>query len=172
MPKEKEDLSSKLKGLIEELEKITPPTGGPAIDVQDIYLPLNHLFSQATKRAFRNQVKTLKSYRKLANPVTLNQVIQDEVRYFGATALSERKIFDAAKAVVDYVNQLSSQGYVTGYLTKLSIIRLASEPHELEKYMVFCFPCLTPDGIKSVDINDHLLSIKEGEIPRYLVKEL
>lgn len=114
------------------------------LEVNDAYLPLNHLFNAAAKKAFKKEVKTLIVKRK----GMFDQDVIDRVAFFSCQAIGERNIFDAAKHVANTINGYASEGFVTGYLVKLSIIKLFSEEWELDKYVVFSYPCMTDDGYK------------------------
>lgn len=120
-----------------------------ALQVHDIYLPLNHLFTRAAKQALKNQVKDLNPKRRLNPPVDLTLEIEDTVRFFGSTTEGgERGIFDAAKKVANQINFYAERGLVTGALSKLLCIQLATQPHELDKYMVVSYVAFSPQGVK------------------------
>lgn len=154
----------------DELAKIieqSPATN--SLKVEDIYLPLNHLFSAATKRAFQNEVKQLAIQRTLTFQVTTTQTkVVDQVKYFGAMAKGERSIYDAAQKVANMVNYYSDRGFVTGVLTKLVMIKFVTEPHELEKWAIISYIALSPQGLEHLEKNPTKISFPEGGVPSNL----
>jgi len=146
---------------------VTPPV----IQAEDAYLPLNHLFNAASKKAFKKEVKTLISKRH--SPIMPVEAT-DRVAFFGCVAVGERNIFDAAKCVAYTVNGYASQGLVTGVLLKLSIIKLWSEEWELDKYVVVSYPCMTSEGYdlaKADGVRDaNSCWCEEGGISKAIVK--
>lgn len=139
---------------------------------QDIYLPLNHLFSQATKKAFENVVtKIIVDRVSKVTTSTIQHTVYDQVRYFGIKAIGERCIFDAAKRLANQINDLASKGYITGVLgPKLSLFQLATEPHQLPEWLVLCYPCFSEQGLAWVESEDFDTEFKIGGIPKATVK--
>lgn len=148
----------------EELLK-SAPTQGSSLKVEDIYLPLNHLFDQAAKRAFENVVTQLTIQRESKVVSTTKIKVIDQVRYFGAQAVGERKIFDACQKVANIVNLYANKGYVTGVLVKLCLMQLATEPFQLERYIVFSYVSLSPEGLEYLKLNPTKVEFPEGGLP-------
>lgn len=159
-----QDTLKQVRDLQEELEK-NPISN--SLYVQDAYLALNHLFNQAAKRAYENQVKQLVNPRKLKVVRTTKLEVFDRVRFFGVVASGERKIFDAAREVANSINELANKGYITGALCRLSIMRLATEPHELDKFIIMSYPCLSPEGYEHVQNSNYTLDFEgaNGTMP-------
>lgn len=130
-----------------------PKTASASMGIENLYLPYNHLFSAASKRAFQNEVKQHIVERELKVITTTALKVIDEVRYFGARATGERKIFDAAQKVANTVNFYASKRFVTGALLKLALIQLATEPHELEEFVVVSYVALSPEGLEYLRAN-------------------
>jgi hypothetical protein len=123
------------------------PISLSTLQLHDAYLPLNHLFSQASKKAFENEVKELNPKRP--DPFGLGQIIDILVR-IEAIAPGERKIFDAAKTVANLINGLADRKYITGAMTKLAIVQLYTEPFCLPEYAVFSFVSLKSESIEEI----------------------
>jgi hypothetical protein len=154
---------------IEEIEKFIEETSdllkagklSAQVKVENIYLPLNHLFNAAAKRAFAaRSVSEQNPMRKIKFLTTTQTEVQDEVRFFGSRAIGERNIFDAAKKVAGAINHLAGEGYITGVMKscKLMLMELVSEPHELPQFLVLSYPCVSPQGV------DYLKSHKCDEL--------
>lgn len=156
------DVLKKAEQIIEDHKKFTE---GPALKLHDIYLPLNHLFNAAAKRAFTRQVKDLRPIRDLVFFSDLQTKVQDTVKYFGAQVRGERKIFDAAQKVANHVNFYADKGFITGYLTKLMLCPLVSEPHQLERFVVVSYVAFSPEGLKFLEANPCPIEFKEGGLP-------
>lgn len=160
-------MAESAKSIIRKSEKLikkykSMPQGN-ALKIEDIYLPLNHLFNAAAKHAFEETVKELKPRRQAK--YDLSGFIQDEVRYFGSKAVGERKIFDAAQRVANQVNFYADRGFVTGVLTKLSLFELFTEPHQLKQYIVVSFVAMSPAGIEFITKNPSPIEFEEGAVP-------
>lgn len=136
-----------------------------SIKAENIYLPLNHLFNAASKRAFENVVSSLARQRQVKVVSTTQLKVIDEVKFFGAQAVGERKIFDAAQKVANAVNHYSDRGFITGVLCKLIMIQLATEPHQLEKYVICSYVALSPEGLEYLKANPSKVEFQEGTLP-------
>jgi hypothetical protein len=149
--------------LVKSLEKSGPAT----LKVENIYLPLNHLFSAATKRAFENEVAQTTIERTLKVVSTTKTKVYDQVRFFGATAVGERKIFDAAQKIANQINALAEKGFITGVLTgsRLILYQLATEPHQLEQWIITSFVALSPEGLEYLRKNPTKLQFPVGGVP-------
>lgn len=136
----------------EDLLKNVDYTNASKLKIEDIYLPLNHLFSVASKQAFKFEKDQLKSVRKVKVIYTTIDKVTDEVRFFGARVTGERNIFDAAKTVATTINELAKDGFITGVLKgcKLMLIELATEPHQLQEWIVVSYVSLSPQGIEAL----------------------
>lgn len=144
---------------------------GSNLKVQSIYLPLNHLFNQASKRAFEISVKQVPPPpRKLTFITDTRGIAIDEVRFFGAKAVGERQIFDAAQKVANLVNEYASKGFVTAELQKLLLVQLVTEPHQLEEYLVLSYVALSEQGIQYLTKNPTNLEFAQGSVPAETVK--
>ena len=129
--KKASNLEEQLSKFTEELEKgyIWSVSQLPVAEIRDLYLAYNHLFSRAAKRA-----------------VPFEKDDTAGVAYLTCMAVGEENVIKAAEEVIAAVNGLAKHGYVTGFLQKLSSVKMHSEPHEEEKWVVLSFPSLTPDG--------------------------
>lgn len=132
----------------------------PELLVTDIYLPLNHLFNSAAKRAFQNKIELLKQERFSINSPF--EKVVDEVRFFGCKAVGERKIFDAAQNVANEVNFYANLGFVTGAMTKLLLYKLFSEPFQLEQWVVLSYIALSPEGLEYLKNNPSKIEMEIG----------
>ncbi len=101
----------------------------PVTEIRDLYLAYNHLFSKAAKKA-----------------VPFEKANADKVAYLTCVAVGEENVLKAAEEIVAAVNELAKHGHVTGFLNKLSAVKLSSEPHEEDKWVVLSFPSLTEKG--------------------------
>lgn len=163
-PEASKSFPEKVEKKIEEELANNPATN--AVRVIDIYLPLNHLFNQAAKKAFQNKVKDTVVERSLKVISSTQVKVVDQVRYFGAKAVGDRKIFDAAQKVANQINEYANKGYVTGVLgTPLLLMPLATEPHELEKYFILSYVSLSPTGLEHLDKNPTKLEFEMGGVP-------
>ncbi len=135
--------------------------------MKDIYLPLNHLFSEASKKAFefestetefQRERKALANIHKKSSSKTLEKV---EARYIGTYVKGQKGIYDGAKKVANRVNELASKGYVVGCLkgAQLFLYELIREDYELEKYFLLSYIILTPAGLKYIEQNPINLDI-------------
>jgi len=147
----------------EELLKNFPASN--SIKADDIYLPLNHLFNTAAKRAMDIKVEHTVIERELTYVTTTQKKVIDQVRYFGAMAVGERNIFDAAQKVANQINQYANKGFVTGSLCKLLMIKFVTEPHQLERWAIVSYVALSPEGIEFMDKNPTKLSFDIGAVP-------
>lgn len=147
----------------EELLKNAPASN--ALKVEDIYLPLNHLFNAAAKHAFEIQVNQTFVQREIKMVTTTQTKVIDEVRYFGAVAVGERKIFDACQKVANAVNHYADRGFVTGVLCKLIMLQLATEPHQLKRWVVCSYVALSPEGIEYLKTNPTKVEFSVGGLP-------
>lgn len=172
MSKTKTSAISRLSQAVKEVEKeVAEMTKGSPMQVENIYLPLNHLFNAAAKRAFKIEVKELNPVRQVTAVATTQFKVKDTVRYFGARAVGERKIFDAAQKVANKINELANHGFVSGVLTKLVAIKLATEPFQLEQYVVISYVAVTDAGLEWLRKNPTELEMQEGEIPSFKLEE-
>ena len=174
-------LSADLAGLMDALEQggyQEPPksvAAHAALDIIDLSLAYNHMFSVATKRALSTSVKDLRPGRKIHYATALFNQVVDEVRQFAVVARGEEKVIEAAQKIVGILNELSEKEYVTGSLVRLSVIKLVNEPYQLERYLVFTYPSLNADGIRFLDNsdsgNDHVrpYMVREGYLPNMRV---
>ena len=138
---------------------------GTSLKVENIYLPLNHLFNQAAKRAFERHVDQEFTERKVSYVTSLEREVIDEVRYFGSVAVGERKIFDAAQKVANQINFYCDKGFVTGQLCKLIMVQLATEPHQLERWAIVSYVALSPEGIAFLKSNPTKIEFEVGSVP-------
>lgn len=149
------------------LEDFEDPKVKSSIKVEDIYLPLNHLFSLATKQAFKFEKTQIKNVRKVKVIYTTVDKVTDEVRFFGSKVTGERNIFDAAKSVANTINDLSKDGFITGVLKgcRLMLIELATEPHQLQQWLVVSYVSLSPQGIEALKSKKYpTLVAQDGEV--------
>ena len=146
----KDNISSQVKDLIQTLEKKQEETviEGPVLQTIDLSVAYSHMFSAAAKRGMATKVKELIHKRDITMPITLQTIAHDKVEFFGALAIGEEKIVKAGRLVAENINRYAAKGYVTGCLAPLAAIKLATEPHELPKYAVYCFVSLTQAGIE------------------------
>lgn len=177
MKKSKSSLVKNLEELIETLEnsnelgeKLAQEASsrlvqGAALNIIDLSLPYNHMFSPAAKRGMANKVKSLNPEREIKVITTLQNKVTDRVEYLGALAMGEEKLVKAARIVADHINRYAALGYVTGCLSPLGAIRLATEPHELEKYAVFCFVSLSEAGTAMSEEERSPIRIEPGAVP-------
>lgn len=137
------------------------------INVNDIYLPLNHLFNQAAKRAFERKVDNTVTEREVKMLTTTKAKEIDQVRFFGAKAVGERKIFDAAQKVANQINHYADKGLITGVMgnCKLMMIQLATEPFQLEQWIVMSYVALSPYGIDYLKSNPTKIEFEVGGVP-------
>lgn len=160
------------KTLIQLEEALMDYKAKAALNIDKIYLPLNHIFNQASKRAFQTSVDKTMIERTKTVITDLVVEVLDEVRYFGSTAVGECEIFDAAQKVASQVNEYADQGFVTGVLgCPLIMLKLATEPHELEKYAVLSYVALSPEGIKYLKDNPSKVEFNAGTIPTALSEQ-
>lgn len=150
-------------------------SGTSTIQTESIYLPLNHLFTASSKRAMRQEFTTGTSVRQRKLEVITSicgAYVDDPVTFFGCVAVGERKIFDAAKQVAWAVNECSKEGWVTGGMKdmKLSLIRLVSEPHELEKFVIISYVSMTFYGYTEMKKRDFKAEFALGELPKLVEK--
>lgn len=137
-----------------------------ALVVHDIYLPLNHLFNNAAKKAFSQKVTASPHVRKVKYSGNfVHENVIDPITYFGSVAVGERNIFDAAKEVANSINACAKEGWITGSLTKLALIKLASEVHEVERYIVVSYVAMTQFGFENVEIRKMDTQFKLGGLP-------
>lgn len=155
------------KSILDEAEELLKrvPDEGSSLKVTDIYLPLNHLFDHAAKRAFETVVHQTSSQRELKVISTTRTKVIDQVKYFGATAVGERKIFDAAQKVANTVNFYANKGYVTGVLSKLIMYQLATEPFQLERWLLLSYVSLSPEGLEYLTNNPTKVEFSIGGLP-------
>lgn len=113
----------------------------PAVSISsdqvDLSLAYNHMFSPAAKRG-------------LARKVTILAPAGEKFAYFAVLALGEEKIVKAAREIANAINSLAGKGCVTGCLSNLFVMPIANKPHELEKFVVCCFPVLTEEGYSEI----------------------
>lgn len=148
-------------------------TGPSSLHVENIYLPLNHLFTQASKKAFQTRISSTIHLRKVEAYIEEEEAfyVEDRVKYFGSRSIGERGIFDAATRVADQINKLSAAGYVTAVLGgPLMLYQLRTEPHQIETFAIISYVALTPEGISYLEKNPSKLEFREGEIPPGRVK--
>lgn len=141
-----------LKNLIEEAEK----DEGSILQVADLYIPYNHLYSDAAKKAVPFKKKSLKPARNqllssklLPDGTEEGEYIRvfDEIMFFSVISRGEGSLYQAAKKVMKDVNELADKGFVSGYLSNLSYLRLKMDGLTLP-HAVFCFPAVTPEGVQ------------------------
>jgi len=146
--KDKNELTAKLTDLLETLQKETQEiVTGPALQVHDLSLAYNHMFSAAAKKGMERKVTTQIVKREIVTVSQLSpQFAVDKVEYFSCIANGKEKLYKAARMVADNINRYAARGYVTGTLAPLSCIELCREPHELERYAVYCFVAMTQAG--------------------------
>lgn len=158
---------NKVRKTIKKVEELLQkaPKSPNALQVHDIYLPLNHLFNQASKWAFEHPVKTMVVPRKVRYIATTDTTVYDHVKFFGASAVGERKIFDAAQKVANTVNFYADRGYVTGVLTKLILLQLVTEPHQLERWVICSYVALSAEGIEYLEKNPSKVEFPLGGVP-------
>lgn len=157
-----QEVNELVKMLEEETEKVL--TQGPVINVIDLSLAYNHLFSRASKRAMSHKVTSLIHQRTLKHIVDLKAVVLDKVEYFSVIVVGEENLIKGAEKIAALINSYSERGYVTGCLAPLSALSLISEPHEFEKWAVFCFVSFTEEGSKVLAKENPAILTKEGEI--------
>ena len=151
----KENLEEAVESLNQALESYKYETD-EVPRVVDIYLPLNHLFNQAAKKAFQFQVKGAVNKRTIEKHDGGKVEVIDKVRYFMTEAVGEREIFNSAQKIANEINSLALKGYVTGALLKLGMIKLSTEPHELERYMVVSYVSINKQGSLFLEKNPSL----------------
>lgn len=171
----KDPLSNAKKAIdaAQTLLKSVDTSSSSAMKVEDIYLPLNHLFSVASKQAFQFEKDQIKSVRKVKVLYTTVDKVTDEVRFFGARVTGERNIFDAAKTVATTINELSKDGFITGVLKgcKLMLIELATEPHQLKQWVVVSYVSLSPQGIEALKSKKYPTLVDDpGSLPEAHIK--
>jgi hypothetical protein len=159
---EKDEKLQKAKEAREEAKTIVS-----SLQTTDLYLAYNHLFSPATKLAYKNLVTNQVPQRKLSVLSTLKTAVFDRVLYFGVIAVGEDKIFEASKRLASVINSLSKMDYVTGALCRMGMIKLATEPHELPRYAIFSFPSVTQESVRKIKDMEHVSPyiVTEGAVP-------
>jgi len=152
-------------------EAVKELSSGTALNVIDLYFPYNNFFSKAAKCAMSVKVKKLRNTDKLS--VTHTTALTCSVTYptVGCVAVGEEAVWKAAKAVCKVVNELSRFGYVRGFIAPLTAVKLATEPHELEKWIVASFPMVSSEGQKLLEEDREFgeLLCPEGGLPRACV---
>lgn len=157
------------KDIIEEFEKETEkPTEGTALNIVDMSLAYNHMFSPAAKLGMSRKIKDLNPEREIDHGSTQKIRTRDKVEYFAALVSGEEKIVKAARRIAEYINKLASKGYITGCLAPISALNMLSQPHELQKYAVMCFVAVTEDGSKMIATDKPIFLISEGDLPNML----
>lgn len=136
---------------------------GKALDIQDLYLAYNHLFNPAAKKALSIAVKENTTERTLKHVYTTAKSEIDEVKHFTTTVQGQDNIINGAQKIIDIVNEYADQGFVTGAMVKLGLVRLVNETHQLEKYTIFSYVALSPAGIKVLESNIKQLPTKSVE---------
>src|SRR4051812_18683269 len=104
MSKKSTKLNKQINQLISVLEK-TPLEPSP-IQMIDLYLPYNHMFTPAAKRGLSRKINDLKPKRKIEFVSSLEDIVEDKIEYFQVVALGEEKLAKAARMITDYVNKL------------------------------------------------------------------
>lgn len=117
-------------------------TQGAVLQVTDLTLPYSHLFNAAAKAALPFKQTRLDPERFN----TLRQPIYDKVMYLSLTAMGPDAIYKAAREIADAINYMAAKGFVTGYLSPLSMLSLYNHEYECKLFAVFCFPSISPEG--------------------------
>lgn len=141
---------------LNNLKKDLPYAYSP--DPIDLSVTYSHMFSAASKKGMARHVEEKRPSRKLDGVDGLigKGVTSDVVHYFSIKARGAEKIVKAARMVTDDINLLSSKGFVTGTLMRLSCFKLDTQPHELDSYIVSCFISVTLLGDKWLEDNQLL----------------
>jgi hypothetical protein len=159
------DLTESLSKLLIELEKTTKLEQGPTLTIDDLTIPYSHLFNAKAKEMIQFKKSKLKPESSVPN-------VYDQVMFFSVVASKPELIYQAAQKVMKDINDLAELGYITGYLTNLSYIRLCIEGLALP-CAVFCFPSISPEGIEYLDKlkasgNSLSTQVEEGDIGKRL----
>ena len=161
----KKDLAESLSKLLQELEKTTKLEEGPTLAIDELTIPYSHLFNTKAKELARFKKNSLKPERSEPN-------VYDQVMFFSVVASRPELIYQAAQRVMKDINDLAERGYITGYLTNLSYIRLHIEGLTLP-CAVFCFPSISPEGCEYLNQlkasgNALATQVEEGDMGKRL----
>lgn len=160
------DLTKSFEKVIQENSKLVQ---GPAIQITDLSLAYNHMFSPASERGMQTKVKSLNPEREIKVLNTTQLKVFDKVEYFAAVAVGKKNIVKAARQICELINKYSAKGYITGCLQPLSVMELPVEPFRLEEYTVLCFVSMTEEGSKELALEKSPLHKKEDEMPQHKI---
>lgn len=140
MSKILQEMNEAVENLSNELESNSKTT----LKVTDLSLPYSHLFNVAASKALSVKIQTQTNQRRNK----LGLLVCDEVEYISSIAIGKKNIIKAAGKVMDIVNRHALEGHITGSLMNLSLLELAIESYEMDRYAVMIFPLFTTEGSK------------------------
>lgn len=176
--KGQEGVSNQVKEAVTDLEeamdegkKAPPEEMAPKMELIDLYLAYNHAFSPAVKRAFSNQVKSLRPVRNLAVITKISKsTATDQVLSFGLNVVGEENIVKGAMQLIDRINALALEGNMTGVLSKLSAVQLPTEPYQPDTYAIFSYISFTTEGAEIIQAGKIPELIEENGLPTLTIR--
>ena len=154
---------------IEDAEKLIKeindnPIGIGLMQVENIYLPFKSLFSKAAQKALSIKAMSTIHQRKIHYINSLKTIALDRVTFFGKKC-DEDSILPAVQKLAIEINELASKGFVTAALCPLIYLKLASEPHELSKYLVLSYIAISDEGREYLAKEKKFSVFEEGALP-------
>lgn len=127
----------------------------PQINIQDVYLPYRHLFSQEARAALDVRVPEWFAAQGDLHPMGMFRHADESsiATRFGIEHFKESKIYDSAKELAKYINQLVDLGYVKGSHKHPLVLRIHDKMNgEIQKYSLISILSISEAGLKDCEI--------------------